>query len=105
VVHYSRFQDKDSGIVYTTSKASADKYPSKENFIRIRSFDSSYKLTPIEGGIIEIEYYMRVDPGGILPNWLINLAVTKGPINTIKSLFELIETQKYRDSQVSNIIE
>ena len=104
-IFYSRYQDEESGTVYTNSVAKPGLLPEKDDFIRIKSFTSSYVLEPDNNGKINIEYRMKVDPGGLLPAWLVNLAVTKGPINTIESLFTLLDSDRYDDAQVENIID
>jgi hypothetical protein len=103
VIYYSRRQDTETGTVYTKSTASPNKHPLIDDFIRITSFESSYTLTPGPDEIIYIEYRMKVDPGGFLPSWLVNLAVTKGPLDTIESLFELLASKKYQNAYVAAI--
>ena len=50
-----------------------------------------------------MEYYMKVNPGGLLPAWLVNLAVTKGPMDTMESLFELVESGYYENAIVHGL--
>lgn len=104
VVYYERWQDPETKIVYTKSTAAPSKIPSKDDFIRMDFFSSTYKIIPKEDGWIDIEYYLKTGPGGKIPNWMINLAITKGPIDTIESLFELLATNKYSEVQVEGII-
>jgi len=105
VILYKRHQDPSTGIVYTESTCKAEFIPLIKNFIRIPDFYSTYTISPLEDGFLNIEYFMKIDPGGLLPVWLINLAVTTGPIETMESLFDLIHSGAYSFSQIEGITE
>lgn len=96
VVYYERTQNVETKVVTTISYATPDKLDPISGFIRIPQFDSKYTLTPHNTGWISIEYVMGVDPGGVLPAWLVNLAATVGPVNTMKSLYKIIESGRYK---------
>lgn len=103
VVYYERNQDPVTRIVRTRSRAVPDKLELQEGFIRIPVFDSEYVLLPKENGWIEMEYYLKVDPGGALPPWLVNLAISKGPYDTMESLFNIVKSGRYKGKKLSSI--
>ncbi|MBT8190005.1 MAG: hypothetical protein KJO29_06220 [Bacteroidia bacterium] len=103
VISYRRFQDEQTGVVHTESIGYADYIPEKYEFVRIPEFKSTYKLIPIKENEVKIEYYLKINPGGLLPPWLVNLAVTRGPIETIESLFEILESGKYQTAVVEDL--
>lgn len=103
VIYYEREQAVDSKVVITRSEAAPEVLPTEDGFVRVPMFSSTYVLTPQENGIIDIEYLLKVSPGGKLPAWIINLGVTKGPIKTMESLVKLIDSGKYADYNVSGI--
>jgi len=100
VIYYKREHQKDTGVVFTTSEAKPESIPEVKGLIRIDVFSSTYKLTPNADGIIEIEYFLKVSPAGRIPAWMVNLGITKGPIETMESLFELVHSGKYADTKV-----
>lgn len=105
VVFYQRKQDPVTKIVKTISYATPDKVERKSGFLRIPRFDSQYTLTPKEDGWIEIEYVMGVDPGGALPAWLVNLAASLGPVSTMNSLYNIINSGRYKGLKAEGIVE
>ena len=105
VVHYTRTQDSNTKIVETKSRALPSFIPIKDSYIRIPFFDSSYRLIPKEGGWVIIEYVMKIDPGGALPLWLVNMAVSRGPLLSFESLFELIESDRYKGKSAKGVVE
>jgi hypothetical protein len=38
--------------------------------------------------LVNVEYTLFADPGGSVPAWLINLFITKGPMESFKKLKE-----------------
>ena len=99
VIKYTWTQDPETKIISTMSEGVVGKVEEYDANIRVKDFVSTYKLTPQENGWIDIEYYAKMDPAGKLPAWLVNLAVTSGPIKTMEQLFEIIESGKY-DAQI-----
>jgi hypothetical protein len=105
VVEYIRSQDPKTKVITTISKALPSFIDEAEGFIRIPLFDSKYVLTPKKDGWIEMVYFMQIDPGGALPLWLVNMAVARGPLNSIESLYELIYSKRYKGKSAEGIKE
>ena len=42
---------------------------------------------------LQIEYKVLSNPGGDIPTWLVNLAITKGPTETMKQLIKMVEKE------------
>lgn len=103
VVHYKREQDPITKVVKTSSVAVPDMIPVKQTFVRIPEFTSTYTLTPVSKTETKIEYFLRIDPGGILPAWLVNLAIATGSIETMESLFDILQSGKYSHVSVANL--
>lgn len=77
----------------------------KDGIVRIEVLELTWTLTPTPGGQIHIEYQLLSDPGGVLPGWLINLAIDQGPTQTVRSLREQVSSQKYQSRELSYIQE
>lgn len=105
VIEYNRLQDSITKIVSIDYKGVPTKLPDTDGFVRIPQFQASYTLKPDTNGIINLEYLLKVDVGGSMPKWIVNLAITKGPIDTIESLFELIKSGHYKGVTVKGVSE
>ena len=46
---------------------------------------------------------MQVDPSGLLPAWLVNMFVSKGPYQTLKMLREQVKKPMYDNIQLGFI--
>lgn len=65
--------------------------PSKGSNVRIPSINSYWKVTPNGDGSSSVEYFANSDPGGSLPDWLVNSAVVDQPFDTLSSLKKKLE--------------
>ena len=66
-------------------------HPATKNYVAITNMTAYYDLKPIGETRTAIEYYIKVDPGGTLPTWLINKAYTIGPYDSMLNLKEMLE--------------
>lgn len=94
-IHFKIWQDAQTKKVYTSSVAVADYIPAKEGLVRLPVFVGGYEITPLAGGAISINYQVRFDPGGNIPDWLVNMFIVKAPYESTVRLRELIESGKY----------
>jgi len=96
ITHAKLVQDPDSCIVRIDSEGLPDYIPANKKLVRITRLKSLWVFTPKGQGIIDIRFELSVDLGGDLPAWLINLAIDKGPYNTLLNMAEMVKSDKYR---------
>lgn len=75
--------------------------PISESFQRIESMHSSWRFLKIDENSISAEYKLRLNPGGSVPNWLVNMFLDKGPFNTILNMRKLLMQPKYANAYVA----
>jgi len=98
-------QNETDYSVTLTSHAIPDLFPVTKDCIRIPYIYSIWTLNPIGNGSVHILFELEVDVGGSIPTWLTNMAVTKGPVNTINGLIEELNTNKYKNFKLDYIKE
>ncbi|MFC2086328.1 START domain-containing protein, partial [Bacteroidota bacterium] len=91
VIHMNISQDSTSGIVTIDTEKYNGFIAERKKYIRIKSMKGKWVLTPLKNGLIQLEYYISMDPGGIIPAFLVNYGMIIGPINSIASLVERVE--------------
>ena len=67
----------------------------------MRNAHTSWTLLPGPGGWTYVEYYIYSDPGGSLPDWLVNMALDVGPRETIKNIRGFVQQEKYKTAKVA----
>jgi len=98
-------QDPNSYAVRIDSEGLPDYIPANKNLVRIARLKSSWVFTPKSNGIVDIRFELSIDLGGDIPAWLINLAIDKGPFNTIRNLKKAVKTDRYRNKVLPYIKE
>ena len=105
IVKNTLVQDPETKVVRSESFNEPTYIPAKEGIVRIPKLHLWWEFTPRGNGIIDVEYFLSSDPGGMIPAWMINLAIDQGPIQTIKSFRKILKEPKYRDAQLDFISE
>lgn len=105
VMHTRLTQDPQSRRITATSVAAPDYLPVTKDVERIREANTQWTLVPGSGGWVYVEYYIHSHPGGSIPDWLINMTLDVGPRETIKSIREIIQHQRYQGAKLAYIKE
>ncbi|MEO5675367.1 MAG: START domain-containing protein [Chitinophagales bacterium] len=95
VIHFSIRQDAQTKIVYTKSEAAPQFISSVDKLVRIPQFIASYQLIPKGNGNVQILYSMRSNPGGYIPDWLVNLTIVTGPYQTTVNMQKQVAKKEY----------
>ncbi len=74
------------GYVTIDSRTDPDRLPLKKGLVRVPKSVAHWDITSISDNELKIVYTLYFDPGGILPAWLVNLFLTKGPGHTFQGL-------------------
>ncbi|MFN0034508.1 MAG: START domain-containing protein [Saprospiraceae bacterium] len=103
VVHSTMEQDPTTRRITATSIAQPDYLPANKGVVRMRNSRTSWTLLPGPGGWTYVEYFIHSDPGGSLPDWLINMAIDVGPRETIKGMRNFVRQEKYQTAKLAHI--
>lgn len=105
ITHVNLEQNPDTYVVRIESEGWPDYIPANKNLVRIAMLKSLWVFTPMRNGIIDIRFELSIDLGGDIPAWLVNLAIDKGPFNTLLNLVEVVKTERYRSKILTYIKE
>lgn len=98
-------QEKKSGIVTVQGKAYQNEDLNNTRYIRINDMDIQWRLIPQKEGKVLIEHYIHSNPGGIIPAWIFNDAVTSTPLATLGNIKRILSLPKYQQRDVPFIFE
>ena len=91
VLHMKINQDSLPKILTVTIESMPDYIPPVEDLVRVPSSFSTMTLIPLSESRLKITCSVRVDPGGQVPAWVVNMFSTQGPYETFKNLSEKME--------------
>ncbi len=98
-------QNEKTKIVYSISTPLLNIVPKKKGMIRIDDMYGKWTITPIKNGNVFIEYFIKVDVGGNVPNWIVNLFIEDGPYQSILHFKENLVLESYKNAKLSFIDE
>lgn len=100
IMHSKLEVDKERGIIYSRSSAAPNLLPPVEDVTRITHADLEWKLFQPKNGFLYFEYTNHTDPAGKIPDWLINLVLEKGPMESIRKMKTFVEKEDYVKAKV-----
>jgi len=77
-----------------TAKSIDGILPPKKHFIRVPYSLATWRISPLPGNKIKIDYTFSLDPGGSIPGWLVNMTIAKGPYESFLKLGNILKTGK-----------
>jgi hypothetical protein len=83
--------DAAAQILLINVKNASYDYPAEKGVVRVPFSEASWKVTT-ENNDLKIIYLLRVDPGGSIPAWVINMGIADGPYHSFNHLKERIRT-------------
>ena len=103
IIRITMTQDPTTKVVTMLTENMPKYVPEKKGIVRIQRSSGIWKLSPVEKGVIKVEYTLQVDPGGLIPAWLVNLFATTGPYQSLKALRKEVKLAKYQHVKLAGI--
>lgn len=98
-------QDSATRRVVSNSWAKPNYLPENKDVVRIKTTTTRWTIVPGAGGWLYIEYYIYSNPGGNIPDWLVNMAIDIGPLETLSNMRKMLQEPKYRTAKLAYIKE
>ncbi len=103
--HSKLWQDESSKEIFVKVKGDYNYLPVQKGLVRLPKLIINWHVKPLSANKNVIEYHLVSDPGGAIPDWAVNMAIDKGPVNSIKNFKALLLQSKYRYAQLHYIQE
>lgn len=101
MVTYSKYWVDELGFTLKIEDAPPSTYPEQSGYIRIHSVDATWVLQKLTNGTTYIEYTAFAEPGGLLPDWLMNKLSKESARSTFHNLRnQLPNYQKYEHPHI-----
>lgn len=76
-----------------------------QKIVRIVDHFNAWKFSKNDAGTIHLEYFVKSDPAGNIPDWLVNMVIDRGPTNTLSALRKTIKENTKQYEQLDWIVE
>jgi hypothetical protein len=83
-------------VVYIKIESLCKYLPEKDGFVRVPALAATWKLNILPDNTILAEYQLSLDPGGLVPSWLVNLFIDKAPYESFMKMKKMVHDKKYQ---------
>lgn len=88
---------KGEESVVTTLRARPELVEPRSGYLRIPELHGVFKLERVKPEIVEVTFQVRLNMGGWIPNWLVNIVLRDMPFHTLKNLRTVVEREQYQN--------
>lgn len=88
IVQVSITGDSEQNVLTVRTNAIQSDYPTKDELVRVPFSEARWEVITLNNNDLSIHYFLRIDPGGSVPTWLVNMAMAEGPYVSFKNLKE-----------------
>ncbi len=103
IAHLKLSQNPDTKVMVVEADNAPHFVPQKGNIVRIMQSISKWVVSIQDEHTVKVEYTLFTDPGGNVPAWLINMFITKGPLESFQKLRTHIKKPVYANAQLPGI--
>jgi len=104
VAHMKVSKDPLTKIITVQAPAVPGMVSTKKGIVRIHHSKGSWIISPLGKDRVKLEYTLQVDPGGILPAWLVNTFAAQGPLESFKNMRQQLQLTKYKNIPLSSAL-
>jgi len=92
VVDLSASQDPQTKTVTIVTNGVPDYIPQEGGFVRVPMSTATWTIKSVSPTKLDVEYTIRIDPGGSVPAWMVNMVCAEAPYVSFRNLREKIRT-------------
>lgn len=71
-----------------------------DGVVRMAVAQGQWTLSPLADGKVEVMQVYKADPGGKVPEWVLNMFVLEGPVATFKGMREMLQKPAYQNANL-----
>ena len=105
IIRITLTQDPRSKVMTIVAENMPAYVPEKSGIVRIQRSSGLWHITPVDREHVRVEYTLQVDPGGLIPAWLVNLVAGTGPYQSFIGLRKQVRKEKYADAHLPGIVD
>ncbi len=79
-------RDEETGVVDITIVAAPDYHPVQRGLVRVQKARGTWKLEPLDDHKTNVMFTMHLEPGGGIPQWMINARIVATPFEALTNL-------------------
>lgn len=105
IIRITLTQDPKTRVITIVAENMPKYVANKNGIVRIQRSSGLWHITPVDKDHVRVEYTLQVDPGGIIPAWLVNMVASTGPYQSFIGLRKQVKKEKYKDARLPGILD
>jgi ribosome-associated toxin RatA of RatAB toxin-antitoxin module len=101
VTHNVLSMDETTSVVTLKQTGKPDHIPEKKKVVRVKKIQCVWQFTPKKDGAVEVTYESLSDPGGGIPDWLVNSSIVSQPYQTLQKMRKAVMKEKYQKATLT----
>ncbi len=86
------FKEPDAkGNIIISFEGAPNLIPLNDNYVRIPVIKAYFKIDPLENGKVQLTHQAFSSPGGIIPDFLVNMGAVEAPFYMFSKIKEMIQ--------------
>ena len=90
VLRSTRTVDEATGTITIVLEADPDSHPEQSGRVRVRRANGKWTLVPRGANQSHVTFQMHLEPGGGIPEWMINARVVETPFEALTNMREKV---------------
>jgi hypothetical protein len=70
--------------------------PPIDGLERIPFSQATWEVIPISPNVIQVDYFLKIKPGGGIPPWVVNMFIAKAPYESFHNLSKIIQEKRFQ---------
>lgn len=96
VIDLSMSQNPSTKLLTIRANTIDNILPKKDGKQRVPMSQAIWLVQPMSDNRISIDYQIKIDPGGGIPPWMVNLFIAKAPFESFKKLSQLFSDKRFK---------
>ncbi|MBO0800143.1 MAG: hypothetical protein J2P31_15085 [Blastocatellia bacterium] len=98
-------QDPRTKEILVVVGAAPDRFPPNDCCFRVTEMNNTWRFTPLENGLVEVEFVYNLNLGGYIPVLLMNTQRPKRVADALLAMKDMLPKKKYQDAKLDYIKE
>jgi hypothetical protein len=99
VIDLKIVQDSASRKMTVTANTIENILPAIKGLERIPYTHATWEVTPYGSNSIHVEYFLKINPGGGVPSWIVNMFIAKAPFESFNNLSHIIQEKRFQNQK------
>ncbi len=96
IIYSELKQDPNTHSVHISMTGLPNYLAKNKDYVRVPYLTGEWTIIPVKNDSIKVSYIAHIEPGGSLPDWLVNRLLIDTPLKTFIEMKKILPQEKYQ---------